>query len=258
MPITLGAHHPRLRAARELLSKKGREATASFLLEGPTLLEEALASGIEIESVFASPSAFERYPFVGRIDDGRVALVADAAIAKLSAVDQPTGIVAVARQRRTKLEDVLAHEHLLVLAGLNDPGNVGTLLRSARAFGLNGVLLLEGSVELYNPKVVRSAMGALFRLDCAMLPAASANQLLAGRPVIGADMQGESLDTFIFPERSVVVIGHERHGLRSDAVQPTATVGIPQHASMESLNAGVAGSIILYVWGRQSRLSSLG
>jgi TrmH family RNA methyltransferase len=247
-----------LRAARALLTKKGREAGGSFLIEGPTLLEEAVQSGVEIEALFATPQASERYPLVHSFDDGRLTLAGEAALARLSAVERPTGLIAVARKRTVSLESVLTHERLLLLAGLSDPGNVGTLLRSAYAFGVEGVLLLEESVELHNPKIVRAAMGAVFRLDCALLPRAEAADALRDRPIIGADMEGVTLDTFHFPPAGVVVIGHERHGLREAPIQPTTLVGIPQHAATESLNAAIAGSIILYAWSRQRRLSSLG
>lgn len=258
MPITLGAHHPRLAAARELLTKKGRDAQSRFLLEGPTLLEEALHAGVEIESIFITDEAAVKYPLLGTLPPAGIALVSEQSLAKLSAVDHPTGIVAVAQQRTASREQLLAHDHLLLLAGLNDPGNVGTLMRSAHAFGIRGVLLLAGSVERHNPKVVRAAMGALFALDCAEITAKDLPKLLEGRPVIAAEAGGQSLDSFTFPARSVIAIGHERHGIPRELVKPTFTVGIPQQADSESLNAGVAGSIILYAWGKQIRLSSLG
>jgi TrmH family RNA methyltransferase len=249
---------PSLRAARALLTKKGREAGGSFLIEGPTLLEEALRSGVEITALFATPQAYERYPFVRSFDDERLAITVPASLARLSAVERPSGLIAVARKRTVPLGSALAHEKLLLLAGLSDPGNVGTLLRSAHAFGVGGVLLLEDGVELYNPKIVRAAMGALFRLDCAVLSRANVDEALRDRPIIGADKEGAALETFCFPPRSVVVIGHERQGLREVPLRPTALVGIPQNPATESLNAAVAGSIILYAWSRQHPLSSLG
>ena len=259
MPITLGAHHPRLAAARELLTKKGREAQRRFLAEGPTLLEEAFAARAEIGDVFVTEEALTRYSTLLRQTDlAQLAVVSEAALAKLSALKQPPGIVATVKQRHASTAEVLEHEHVLLLAGLNDPGNVGTLLRSARAFGIQGVLLLTGSVELYNPKVVRSAMGALFGLACASISIEEFSIHALERPIIGADMHGESLDTFVFPTRSIIVIGHEHHGLANVDITPTFTIGIPQTETTESLNAGVAGSIILYILGRQKRLSSLG
>lgn len=249
---------PSLRAAHALVTKKGREASGCFLIEGPTLLEEAARNEVEIAALFATTQAYERFPLIRSFDDGRLVLVGEAALARLSAVERFSGLIAVARKRTVPLISVLAHERLLLLAGLADPGNVGTLLRSAHAFGVRGVLLLEGGVELHNPKIVRAAMGAIFRLDCALLARAEAAEALRDRPIIGADMEGVTLDTFAFPPGSVLMIGHERQGLREAPIQPTALVGIPQHAATESLNAAVAGSIILYAWSRQRRLSSLG
>jgi TrmH family RNA methyltransferase len=253
MPNSLGAHHPSLQAARELLTKKGRDTQARFLIEGPTLLEEAIASGVIIESIFATERAFAQTPLLRSFDDGRLGLIGEASLGKLTAVEEPTGIIAVAEKRLPGLAKVLEHDNLLLLAGLNDPGNVGTLLRSAHAFGIRGVLMLEGSVELYNPKIVRAAMGALFRLDCTVLRVADAATTLADRCIVGAEMQGEALDQFRFPERSVLVIGHERHGLRATSFTAQKHIGIPLEAGTESLNAAVAGSIILYAWSLQRR-----
>ncbi len=258
MPITLGAHHPRLRAARALLSKKGRSTQQRFLLEGPTLLAEALSAQFPLEAVFATEAAWGRYPILAELPTEHVALVSETSLASLSALEQPSGIVAIAIQREAQLASVFSHPHVLLLAGLNDPGNVGTLLRSACAFGIGGVLLLQGGVELYHPKIVRAAMGALFRLDARTITPAEFATASDGRPLIAASMDGVSLDQFSFPPRSVIMIGHERQGIAHTPLQPQMCVGIPQQSEMESLNAGVAGSILLYVLARENRLSSLG
>ena len=137
---------------------------------------------------------------------------------------------------------------VLLLAGVNDPGNAGTLLRSAEAFGATGVLFGRGGVDPFSPKVVRGAMGSLFRLPVAvveaeeLLGAASA----AGRPIVAATLDGAPLATAAIPGDAVLAIGNERHGAAGFLPRWDSSVRIEQASQTESLNAAVAGSVLLY------------
>ncbi len=239
---------------RSLLRRKGRREHGLFLLEGPSLLEEALNSELDVLEVRATAEAGEgAAPLMRRARTAGAELieVSTRALDRLSDLDSPPGIVAVARMQPRPLPELLGLPGLLLLlAGISDPGNAGTLVRTAEAFGAAGVIFGEGGVEPYHPKVVRAAMGSLFRLPHGT---ATAAELLAGasgsrRPVIAADRDGTPLPEFTFPPNPIVAIGSERGGVAAWLPRWEASVAIPHAGPTESLNAGIAGAIVLYEW----------
>jgi TrmH family RNA methyltransferase len=247
MPQQLGVHNPQIARVRTLLTSKGRKAEQHFLFEGPTLLEEALASPLTIEAVYVTEEALKKEAILKQIPDERLFIVAPPVMAKISDVESPTGIVAVAETPTHSGTALLAGAgHLVLLAGLNDPGNVGTLVRTAEAFGLRGMLVLEGGADPFQPKAVRAAMGAAFRLPIVIISAENLGTHLGDRPFIAAARGGVPLPNYRFLPRSLVAIGHERHGLTAGLPQPAATIAIPHKGPTESLNAAIAGSIVLY------------
>jgi len=154
-----------------LLTKKGRQEHGRFLIEGPTLLAEAVESGAQIEALFIIDGLRNTLSIVGELEARSIPVHAinGAAAVKLSDVETPTGIIAVCVARTINVEEFFSPEGLvLILADLGDPGNAGTLLRSADAFGVSRVLFGSAGVEPFHPKVVRSSMGALFRATIAV------------------------------------------------------------------------------------------
>jgi TrmH family RNA methyltransferase len=257
MPIPLGAHSPKLAEVRQLLTKRGRSGQRRFAFEGATLLGEALSSGVQPEAVYASEEAFralERDGLAERLDQP-VYLLAERALRRISDLDEPPGIVAVARQRLLTLDDLLGSgEPVLLLAGVADPGNAGTLLRSAEIFGVGCVLFGGDAVEPYNSKVVRASMGAIFRLRLAV---ASPGEVLAaasshGYAIVAAGRGGVAARDFDFPDRMLMAVGSERHGVAGWLPYWDETVSIPHAGIGESLNAAVAGSIILYEFSQRA------
>lgn len=249
MATLAGPHAQRVARARELLSVKGRKEHGRFAFEGPTLLEEAVRSGVEIEELFVVGAAYERSALIGRLEAAGTAvyLVDERTAAKISDLETPTGIVAVAPTRYAALDEVLTGRLTLVLADLNDPGNVGTLVRSAEAFGASGVVLGRLGVDPYHPKVVRGAMGSIFRMPLAV---AGAEELAAAAgPGTIVGLAGAASDIAALTVRPPValVVGHERRGLGGWTAACTALAGIPMAGQAESLNAAVAGSVGLYV-----------
>jgi TrmH family RNA methyltransferase len=252
MPTVLGPHNPRLDAVRELKTPRGRRDQGRFAIEGVTLIEEARRSGFEPRELYGTEAALAAHR--GLVDPTTpVFVVPDAAFARISDVETPTGLLAVLDLPAGDLEAVLAGTGpVLLLAGVNDPGNAGTLVRSAEAFGAAGVLFGRGGVDPYSPKVVRAAMGSLFRLPLALvepqdlLAAAAA----AGRPVVATDTSGDDLDPLSLPANAILAIGNERRGVRDWLPRWDRAVRIPQSAQTESLNAAVAGSILLYAVAR--------
>ena len=243
--------HPLLRS---LLAKRGRREHGLFLIEGPSLLKEALDSGLTLKEVRISPEG--RAAAAGLLghaeaNGARIVEASFRALARLSDLETPTGVIAVAEVRTRSLADVLAAPGLvLLLAGIGDPGNAGTLVRAAEAFGAAGVVFGSGGAEPYSPKVVRAAMGSLFRLPHAV---AEPNELLAAaaqsaRTIVAADRSGTRLRGFVFPQRPIVAVGAERGGVSAWLPRWDAAVAIPHVGPTESLNAAVAGSIVLYEW----------
>jgi RNA methyltransferase, TrmH family len=251
LPTRLGRHSERLSRVRALKTSKGRREQHRFGFEGTTLLDEALRSGVEIEELYVTQAAYDNTPSVRDLDDGGTStfVVDDRISANLSDVETPSGILAVAPARFRALDDLFVRDGtVLVLADLNDPGNAGTLLRAADAFGALGVVFGRAGVDPYHPKVVRAAMGALFRLGLALGdPAGLASAASAGAfEVVGLATGATPLESASWPARSALVVGHERRGLGSWAEACDRLLSIRMTGPSESLNAAIAGSIALH------------
>ena len=252
MATEIGASNPRLAEVRALGESRERRARQRFFFEGPILLGEALAAGFPIDELYATLQAYAAHaPLIAGAESSGIPvfLVPERAFGRLSDVETPTGILAVAPMRLRPLANALEGDGLvLVLAGLNDPGNAGTLVRSAEAFGVESVLFGRGGVDPYHPKVVRATMGSLFRTTVAVV---DRDELVAAaaeskRMLVGLDLAGEPIDRVSLPERIVLAVGNERHGIRTWLPHTDRTVTIPQVGGNESLNAAIAGSIALY------------
>jgi TrmH family RNA methyltransferase len=256
MPTPLGAHSRQLADLRDLLTKRGRREQGRFAVEGATMLAEALDGGVRLEAVYATQGGYaelERAGLAGRLDCP-IYLVPDRASDRLSALETPPGIVAVAPQQLRSLTELLTSGGpALLLAGIADPGNAGTLLRSAEIFGVESVLFAAGAVEPYNPKVVRASMGAIFRRRMGVVTAAELAEgaVRFGYAVVACDRSGVPAYEFAFPERVVIAVGHERRGVAGWLPGWDAAVSVPHAGGGESLNAGVAGSIVLYEFSRR-------
>lgn len=249
MPTLLGAHNARIDAARELLAKKGRKQQGRFSFEGATLLQEAVDAGVAVQELYVTKTAYDSVALVRDLERGGVAVyvVDDRAMKRISDVETPSGILAVAPLGLCAVEDVVRRPGVvLVLADVNDPGNAGALLRTAEAFGAAGVIVGSLGAEPHLPKVVRSAMGALFRLPISVAEPSQVGPLLSGREVTGLSAQGEPLGSLRWREDAVLVVGSERRGLDRWTGICTRLGAISMRGNAESLNAAVAGSIALY------------
>jgi RNA methyltransferase, TrmH family len=250
VPVVAGAHGERVRRVRELLTPKGRREQGRYAFEGMTLLDEARRAQIPIDEVYVSEAAYAREPRLRDLD-GRgtsVYLVDDRTMQKISDLQTPPGVVAVTRSRFHLCTEVLQGKLTLVLGGVGDPTNAGTLLRSAEAFGIGGVLFGRAGVDPYHPKVVRGAMGAHFRLAIGVTDADEL-ALEARREnvqLVGLDAHGDDVRNAVVLAPAAIVVGNERHGLGTWGDACTLRVAIPMSGAAESLNVAVAGSIALY------------
>ncbi len=253
MVTELGAHSPRIERVRDLLTARGRRAQGRYGIEGPTLIAEAQRSAVRICELYAVAASLAEHPALANDATLPVFIVSGKVFARLSDLDAPTGLLAVVDVAAADPLDILARPGtVLLLAGVNDPGNAGTLVRSAEAFGAAGVLFGSGGVDPFSPKVVRAAMGSLFRVPVATIgaPALLAALAQTQRVLLAADAAGDDIGLIERLSDAVLAIGNERCGVRDWLPRWDRAVKIPQTGAAESLNAAVAGSILLYVLSR--------
>jgi TrmH family RNA methyltransferase len=247
-----------LTTIRDLQRRKAREKRGLALAEGVRLLEEALAAGIAISGAAVGPAleATER----GRALKAALAAkevpleeVDDRGLEALADTEHPQGIVAVIEPRPWSFTDVTqagARGPLLALDGIQDPGNLGTILRSALALGAAGVVALPGSAELANPKVLRGSMGAAFKLpNFHATEAEFTAWCTASRATLwGTAMDGQDIRKVRRPEGPLaLLLGNEGAGVRPElAARAAASVAIPIAAGAESLNVAAAAAILLW------------
>ncbi len=245
----LGAHNPRLDRVRELRTKKGRREHGRFSIEGETLLREALRSGISIEELYGTAAALESSEAARQAESSgaQVYRVDERTMQRLSDLETAPGMLAVVPIELLPVSELFSGPGLvLVLAGLSDPGNAGTLLRAADAFGVPAVVFGSGAVEPHSPKVVRSAMGALFRLKLAVAGPQEAASAAQGWEITGLASGGLPIEGLSWAPKSVLVVGQERRGLGPWTALCSRLAAIPMKGEAESLNAAVAGGIALY------------
>jgi TrmH family RNA methyltransferase len=255
-----GRHNTLVKDLRRAFSRGELTSDGYCAIEGFRILEEAIRSGLRFRAVFFSESAAVRAENLLSQLGAQVEtlLLPDKLFASAVPSDAPQGVAALARWKKFSLEDVLAKSKagpLLAIAGVQDPGNLGTILRSAEAFGAGGVLLGEGTVSPFNPKVVRASAGSVFRLPVARAKLSGALGLMKEqslRLVATASHKGTPLAQANLSGPLAIFVGSEGAGLSRDLIKEMdEIVAIPQAPQVESLNVGVATSIVLYEVMRQ-------
>jgi RNA methyltransferase, TrmH family len=261
-----GRHNPLLKQLRQAFSRAQRTADGDCAIEGLRMLEEAIRSGLRFRAVFFRESAQDRaerlLPQIGAHVE--TLLLPDKLFDASVPSETPQGVAALVRLKEFSLDDVLEKERLQVgpimaLAGLQDPGNLGTIIRSAEAFGSAGIILGEGTVSPLNAKAVRASAGSIFRLPVVAAAAGLEDVVTrlrskSVRQIATSSHKGTPVDQADLTGPIAVFIGSEGSGLaRGLVTQMDEVVAIPHTPQVESLNAGVAGSIILYEAARQRK-----
>ena len=249
---------PRIKQLARLSQKAERTETGLFLLEGPQAVGEALTWRPElVEELFITPTALERYPDLrdkAEASGLEVEFASERVIEALADTVTPQGVVAVCRQFPTSVKDLLSGEPKLIaiLEEVRDPGNAGTIIRAADSAGADGVILSGRSVDLYNPKVVRSTTGSLFHLPVAVVPELTsvlAKVRAAGLQVLAADVKGDDLlaARADLAAPTAWLFGNEARGLTDEnlALADRAIV-VPIYGKAESMNLATAASVCLY------------
>lgn len=229
-------------------------------IEGMRVIEEAIRSGLWFQAVFFSASAENRaqrlLPQMGA--NVETLLLPDKLFASAVPSETPQGVAALVRCRKFSLEDLLQAAQdgpLIAVVGVQDPGNFGTILRSAEAFGAAGVILAEGTVSQFNSKVIRASAGSVFRLPVVRGKSSDLVQALREREIrliATSSHKGTPLHQATLSPPVALLIGSEGAGLPRELLNKMdETVLIPHSPQVESLNAGVAASIVLYEIARQ-------
>jgi len=254
-PIT-SPHNPLLKDIRRASTRGSLTAGGFCVAEGPHLLEEALRSGLEISAILVAENSLKTVEkAVGNRSKTRLFVLSVALFDAYSTTENPQGVLSLVRPPAWSEPDLFRKTPLiLVLDGIQDPGNTGTLLRSAEGFGATGTLLLKGTASPWNPKTLRASAGSLFRLPIvSSLTPATALQMLTRHSVAA----WTTVQTGGLPVRETelrgpcaFVIGSEAHGVSEELRKSLKGIMIPTR-SVESLNAAVAGAVVLYEAARQ-------
>ena len=249
-----------LTLARDLKRRKARDRQQLFVAEGVRAIEELLRSPLAVRGVLMAPQlrdAPRGAALAERLTDGRLDVleVSPLEFASAAETESPQGVLAIAEVPRRSYADLSADWSgvVVVLDAVQDPGNVGTILRTAAALDARATIALPGTVDLWNAKVVRSAMGAHFRHTAfsSTWSELDAFRGEAGAALVAADAGGESLNGVVRAPRSLLVVGNEGSGLSSEArTRADRIVSIPIAPGVESLNVAVATGILLYTLSR--------
>lgn len=222
-------------------------------MEGPRAVATALAAGATLRFVLLSDedSTGEAGAIALRAREEGVELLRVPGDELSTAADTvtPQGLLAVVEEPRTTLDELPARGRIVLLDRVQDPGNAGTLIRSAAAFGAEAVVALDGTTDPWSAKCVRSSVGEAFRLPVLQAPWDRVHPWLQERgiPLLVADAGGQDVAASPLPPRGALLVGSEAHGPRPEARSAAAhTLALPLARGVESLNAGVAGSVLLW------------
>jgi TrmH family RNA methyltransferase len=265
MPVRViqSTDNARLKELRKAFARPGRGAQGRVGIEGPHLVEEALRAGLRVAAVFVARGAQGLIDALPLPPETEILLLPAKLLESALATETPQPIAALVEPPEWSWDDALGQnrENIVVLDGLQDPGNLGTILRSAEAFGATGVVSLPGTVSAWNPKAVRASAGSVFRVP---LLAAGERECIeklraAGVRILATTVRdAEPADRVDLTGPVAFVIGNEGNGVAEElAAKADARITISCPGAVESLNAAVAASVLLYEAARQRADSHL-
>lgn len=244
--------HNQVRFISDLRHSSHRHDTGLFLAEGHRLVTDMLHSGAEILTIYALESWLYQNLALCKLKSITPQLVSEQLMGRLSALTNPSPVLALVKIPTPPVEEIpVSTELVLLLDDIRDPGNLGTIIRSADWFGIRHICLTPGSVDLYNTKVVQATMGSIIRVNhYEVEPEPWLRALPAGTPVVGTVLNGENIYTASLPSSGVIVIGNEGRGIGREIQQLlsnrlTIPAGTTNTLTAESLNAGVAAALVM-------------
>lgn len=257
--IITSRSNPMVVLSASLKEKKYRDENKLFLVEGIKLCREAIASKIEIAHIFATQKNLRL--FTELYEKEKVIEVSESVLEKISTEKAPQGVICVAKyidkihniNKIYNMDDFRSGNHrVMILSSIRDPGNLGTVIRTAAAFGIDELILSRDCADIYNPKTVRAAMGTLFKQKISYTDdLCGAVRILkeSGYGVFSAVLDRESvkLDEMKIDRKTVFVIGNEGHGVSTEIINAsTGKVYIPMSDGVESLNAAAAAAVFMW------------
>jgi len=246
--ISIGKHNPRLADIRKAVQRGALTIDGLLPIEGPTLVQEAHASGLSIHALFVR----EGTSMVDLPQSSSVYSLDSSAFKAIQDTEHSQGVIALVQPRKWSMNDLLQGESpVVVLAGLQDPGNVGTILRVAESFGASGCLGLSGTVAIHNSKVSRASTGSVFRLPHVWnleLEEVVATLKTRNVPLIGTSPHAvDSITSWDWSRPVAVLIGNEGAGLNREQTEACTTMlRVPHEPQTESLNSAIAAAVVLY------------
>lgn len=253
MDIITSASNPLIKQARALQNKKARLESKTFLVEGIYHVAEAIQAGWDVDVVLYAPDLLTS-PFAKDLLDGAAHIklqpISAHLLESLAGKENPQGILAVVKQKEFKFDDVKNVQRAVALVSPQDPGNVGTILRTIDAINIDALFLLEGGVELYHPTVIRASMGTIFWKPIIQ---ASFTEFVAWTKqknihLIGTSAKADVSYQSLIPQTPwALILGNEQKGLTKEQVDACdVTVSIPMEGRVSSLNLSVAAGVLLY------------
>lgn len=237
-----------IKEARSLNDKKFRRNLGKFLVDGEKLVNEVVCGAGEVDKIFVDSTKLSDFDYILSKFNGRVVPVTSKVMASLSETNTPQGIIAEVFMRETGEFNPEQSEPILILDRIQDPGNMGTIIRTATATGFHTIVLID-CTDAFSPKVIRSSSGGVFYLDIfRMSQEEIANYCKVHNiELLVADMAGENVfDSQINPKNFALVIGNEGQGVSKFFKENGRIISLPMKPVMESLNAGVSASVLMY------------
>lgn len=241
---------------------KVREEQGAFIIEGIKMFEESKAGGHLIKAYVSESFYLDKIQTdKDYFNSFSHEIVSDTIFKDASETMTPQGIMAIVKKPVYKLEDIIKRDKvtLMLLEDLRDPGNLGTIIRTSEGAGFDGVILSKSSVDVFNPKVIRSTMGAIYRMPLVYVDDFTGmleHLKLKGINIYAAHLNGASYyDKINYGDKTAILVGNEANGLSNEAAMASSQrVKIPMEGKVESLNAAIAASILMYEVYRQRRV----
>lgn len=239
-------NNPLVKEWKKYVTKKVRDKTGTFLVEGFHLVEEAFKADVVMDLIISEDIDFPSWDY----GDIPVFIVTKEIVHHLKDTETSQGIFALCKQKSWE-ENVAKANTFIALDGIQDPGNLGTIIRTADAAGIDAIIIGEGTVDVYNPKVLRSAQGSHFHLPIVKRPLLESIEELKKRDI---PVYGTALDDAVnyreipsFQDQFCLIVGNEGNGVRKEVLETTDTnLYIPILGNSESLNVAVAAGILMY------------
>ena len=237
----------KIKETAKLHQKKYRNETGLFLIEGYKPIFEAYQEKAQIDTVFVTADNIKKFEFL----KDKIIVVTDAVMEKISTTESAPEAVAIARQIKTNLDEIKSKNRIALIENIKDAGNLGTLIRSAAAFSIDAMLLCGDTIDLYNPKVVRSTVGGLFKLPIVKTTLQKAKEIFPNHNFIATVLNHNDIvkpENIDYSKPFVIMLGSEAEGLSKSAIEnANIKTTIPISKATESLNLSVAGSIMFYI-----------